>query len=101
MQYCITYAGPNGTCSDIAYTFDGKKYDCGSCASCTDAYYAAYTACQGAVGGCNALADCCAVIDAAYQPSCQSTLSSYQGQPYGDVSCHATLQSYEASKLCP
>ena len=101
MSYCITYGGPSGACSDIAYTFDGKSYDCGGCASCTDAYYQAYTACQDAVGGCNKLSNCCDTIQDAYKPSCQQTVSNYQGQPYGDVTCKSTLSSYESSGLCP
>jgi hypothetical protein len=101
MSYCITYGGPGGACTDITYELGGTKYPCGGCTSCTDAYYAAYTACQDAVGGCKALSSCCNVIASAYQSSCRTTVSNYQGQPYGDVTCKATLKSYESSGLCP
>jgi hypothetical protein len=101
MSYCITYGGPGGACTDITYAFGGMKYPCGGCTTCTDAYYAAYTACQDAVGGCKALSSCCGVIASAYQSSCRTTVSNYEGEPYGDVTCKATLKSYESSGLCP
>ena len=103
MEYCITYTG--GVCSKIVYKHAGKTYACSSGASCgvdcTAAYDQAYTACQDAVGACNDLAGCCNVIADAYYPSCAQTYNSYAGQPYGDVSCKSTLQSYRSSNLCP
>jgi hypothetical protein len=103
MEYCITYTG--GVCSKIVYKHAGKTYACNSGAGCggdcTPAYYQAYTACQDAVGACNDLAGCCNVIADAYYPSCAQTYNSYAGQPYGDLSCKSTLQSYRSSNLCP
>jgi len=102
MEYCITYTA--GVCSSIVYKHAGKTYACaaGGCGGdCTSAYYAAYTACQDAVGACNELATCCDTINSAYEPSCTQTYNTYAGQPYGDISCKSTLQSYQSSNLCP
>jgi hypothetical protein len=99
MSYCVTTT--NSACTDITYKYGSESYSCGGCSSCTDAYYQAYTSCQDAVGACDDLANCCATIDSAYKSSCNSSLSSYQGQAYGDVSCKSLLQSYHSSNLCP
>jgi hypothetical protein len=99
MSYCVSLGG--GGCTAIAYEYAGTKYACVGCASCTDAYYAAYTACLDAVGACTALSACCDVMGAGDQVSCRATVSDHQGQRYGDVTCKGTLESYRSSGLCP
>ena len=102
MSYCISYA-PGGTCSTITYKHGTVTASCacGGGADCTDAYEAAYTDCQDAKGGCNDLADCCAVVDTNYKSTCDSYVSTYQSQSYGDVSCKSILTSWQSSGICP
>jgi hypothetical protein len=99
MSYCVNFGG--GACTGIAYAYGGTKYPCVGCASCTDAYYAAYTACLDAVGACTALSACCDVMGGGDQTSCRTTVSDHQGQRYGDVTCKGTLEGYRSSGLCP
>ena len=100
MQTCVTSSASTG-CTNITYKYGGQSFSCNGCSSCTDVYYEAYTLCQDAVGACDDLASCCAQMSSSYQSSCNSTLSSYRGQSYGDISCKSALQSYRQQNLCP
>ena len=84
-----------------AYKRGAKVYSCASCADCTAGYEAAYVACQGATGSCAKLGACCSTINANYKPSCQSAVSSYTGQYFGEVSCKSVYDSYKQQGLCP